>query len=338
VYLTRRSVMPTAVLLTMAIGLADIATGVDLPFTVLYLGPIALGTWLRSRRFGFGLACLSIAFVGLELHYDYSTLPFLWNTVGAFALFAMTVPVTVQLRGAFVREQAERRLAVDQLRHAERLKVIGTLSAGVAHEIGTPLSVIAGCAEMIAELSSDERILRHTVAIGDQTARITTIVRQLLDFGRRRGVDRSRVDLAEIVGSTTAMLRSTADKYGCAIEIVPGDPLATRGNPAELEQVLSNLLLNALQASERGGVIRVATRAVGDRACISVEDHGRGIPPEHRPKIFDPFFTTKGVGEGTGLGLSVSYGIVLDHGGAIEVDSDVGRGTRFDVLLPLARS
>jgi signal transduction histidine kinase len=334
---TRRTIIPVAMLLTGAIGLADIASGVELPFTVLYLVPIALGVWFHSQRFGFALVCLSTGFVAASLATGgYATLPFVWNEIGAFLLFALAVPVADRLREALEREQAERRIAVDQLRHAERLNVIGALSAGVAHELGTPLNVIAGCAEMIAEESTAPTINDHTRQILAQTRKVTAIVRQLLDFGRRRGIERTRIDLDDIIGATAAMLRSTADKYGCTLEIAPGTHLATSGVGSELEQVLSNLILNGLQSMQRGGVIRIATRVEKTFACISVEDQGGGIAPEDVPKIFDPFFTTKGVGEGTGLGLSVSYGIVRDHGGSIDVDSMLGRGTRFDVKLPLA--
>jgi len=114
-----------------------------------------------------------------------------------------------------------------------------------------------------------------------------------------------------------------------------------RANPRELEQVVSNLMLNGIQAMPKGGTLRVTTRTElrpdGEWAAIVVEDQGDGIRPEHLPFIFDPFFTTKGIGEGTGLGLSVSYGIVSDWGGKIEVDSRPGHGAQFSVLLPIAQ-
>jgi signal transduction histidine kinase len=344
--LTRRSIVPLAVIAILGIGVGDVATSFELPFTLLYLVPIALGAWLRGARFGLVLACLATGCVVVALTRDaYAVFPFVWNAAGSLVMFLVTVPVADRLHRAIEREQAERRLAVDQLRHAERLNVIGTLSAGVAHELGTPLNVIAGCAEMIAEVTADDAIRGHTQMILSQTKKITAIIRQLLDFGRRRGVERTVVDLAELVASTTAMLRSTAQKYGCTIEVAAGDPLPALGCAAELEQVLSNLILNGFQAMERGGAVRVDARierrVAGSGheqvyACVAVTDHGRGIAPEDLPKIFDPFFTTKGIGEGTGLGLSVSYGIIRDHGGVIEVDSVPHRGTQFSVLLPLA--
>jgi signal transduction histidine kinase len=347
-HFTRRTVVIPAIVAVLAIGAGDLATGVDLPFTLLYLVPIALGTWWRDARFGFVLACLSAGCVVTDLvtqHYD--ALPFVWNEVGSLIMFSLTVPIADRLRRAIEREQAERRIAIDQLRHADRLNVIGTLSAGVAHELGTPLNVITGCAEMIAETVDDARVHGHTRMILDQTRKVSQIIRQLLDFGRRRGVERTVVDLGELVSSTTAMLRSTAQKHGCSIQAVPGDPVLTTGCPGELEQVLSNLILNGVQAMARGGAVQVRTRIehradpIGDHqafACVTVADRGSGIAPDDLPKIFDPFFTTKGIGEGTGLGLSVSYGIVRDHGGSIEVASEPGQGTQFHVLLPLAQA
>jgi signal transduction histidine kinase len=347
-FLTRRSIVPVAIIAILGIGAADVATSFELPFTLLYLAPIALGAWLRGTRFGFALGCLATACVVGSLTNDaYTAFPFVWNAVGSLVMFLITVPVADRLHRAIEREQAERRIAVDQLRHAERLNVIGTLSAGVAHELGTPLNVIAGCAEMIEEATADGKIRSHTQMILTQTRKITAIIRQLLDFGRRRGVERTVVDLAELVAATTAMLRSTAQKLGSTIVVHAAEQLPTLGCAPELEQVLSNLILNGLQAMAAGGVVQVQARierrlAVSGQdqsyACVSVEDHGHGIAPEDLPKIFDPFFTTKGIGEGTGLGLSVSYGIVRDHGGSIEVDSKPNRGTVFSVLLPLAPS
>jgi len=341
---TRRSIVAPAILAILAIGACDLATGVELPFTLLYLVPIALGTWRRDARFGFVLACLATGCVVTELTTQaYAALPFVWNAVGSLVMFLTTVPIADRLRRAIEREQAERRIAIDQLRHAERLNVIGTLSAGVAHELGTPLNVITGCAEMIDETTGDEHVRGHTRMILAQTRKVTAIIRQLLDFGRRSSAERTLVDLSELVSATTAMLRSTAQKQGCTIVAEPGDRVLTTGCQAELEQVLSNLILNGMQAMARGGAVQVRTRIerrdAGDQAyaCVTVADRGAGIAAEDLPRIFDPFFTTKGIGEGTGLGLSVSYGIVRDHGGAIEVASTPGQGTQFHVLLPLAR-
>ena len=343
-HVTRRTVIPLALGLTLAIGLGDLATGVEIPFTMLYVLPIALATWFRGRLFGTVISLLATGCLIASLIQDYVALAIAWNEFGALILFLATVWLIDLLHGHVAREQAERRLAVDQLRHGERLKMIGALAAGVAHELGTPLNVIAGSAEMLEYESQDPKVQRRAATIIAQSAKITAIVRNLLDFGHRGGIMRAAVDVNALAGSTAEMLRSTAQKYDRRIVLELGPPAQVTASSAELEQVLSNLIMNGLQAMDRPGHVRVRT-SVQDRtdpaggrhavACIAVEDEGQGIAHENLNRIFDPFFTTKGVGEGTGLGLSVSYGIIRDHGGAIEVESQPRRGSRFTVVLPL---
>jgi signal transduction histidine kinase len=349
VFLTTRTVVPIALGLTLIIGLGDFETGVEIPFTMMYLLPIGIGTWYRDRLFGTLLSGLATLCVAAALVWDYelvtpSPLAILWNIGGALLLFLAMTWLLDHLHVHVEREQAERRLAIDQLRHGERLKMIGTLAAGVAHELGTPLNVIAGCAELLAEDVKEPAVQRRTEMILDQAAKISTIIRQLLDFGHRGRSARAAVDVNALVKSTCGMLQSTARKRSQTIALELGDAAHVTASSSELEQVLSNLILNGLQAMEDLGCIRLRT-SVEERsdlrglkypvACIAVADAGRGIPAEDLGRIFDPFFTTKGVGEGTGLGLSVSYGIVRDHGGSIEVTSEPRRGSRFTIVLPL---
>ncbi|MCX5745392.1 MAG: ATP-binding protein [Proteobacteria bacterium] len=338
--LTRRSVVPVAVLLTLIFGIGDRVTGVELPFTILYVLPIGLGAWLRDLRFGMVLSALATACIGISLVHDHtSPLALVWNLGGAVLLFFAVTWCIDQLHAYVERERTERRMAVDQLRHAERLGVIGTLATGVAHELGTPLNVIAGCAEFLAEDSTDPTVHRRTSMIIEQVSKVSAIIRHLLDFGHRGGVERTAVDVNALVTTTAEMLASTARKHDATIALDLGPPLQVDGSVAELGQVLSNLILNGLQAMARHGTVRVSTRIeqrAGEAvACIAVEDQGTGIAAEDLARIFDPFFTRKGVGEGTGLGLSVSYGIARDHEGAIEVTSEPGHGSRFTVVLPL---
>lgn len=338
--LTRRSVVPVALVLTLLLGVGDRVTGVELPFTILYALPIALGTWFRDRVFGLLVSALATACISASLVHDsFATFGIAWNLGGAMVLFVAATWGVDQLHAYVQRERAERMLAVEQLRHAERLNVIGTLAAGVAHELGTPLNVIAGCAEILAEDSTASSVHRRTTMILDQVSRMSAIIRHLLDFGHRGGLAREDVDLNTVAAGAIEMLQSTARKRNASLRLEVGSPVHVNGNVAELEQVLSNLILNALQAIGERGQVRVETgveqRPSGPAAFVVVEDDGRGIAPEDLPRIFDPFFTTKGVGEGTGLGLSVSYGIIRDHEGAIQVSSERGRGTRFTVMLPL---
>ncbi len=176
---------------------------------------------------------------------------------------------------------------------------------------------------------------------------MTAIIRQLLDFSRRQGPRFGIVNLRALAARTVDMLATMADKRKIAVELVAEDaqPLA-RVDHNQMQQALANILLNGMQAMPAGGALRVeiarARRQPPDAAAgsedgeylrISVEDHGEGNAADVLPHIFEPFFTTKGVGEGTGLGLSVAHGIVREHGGWIDVESRVGQGTTFSIYL-----
>jgi len=208
--------------------------------------------------------------------------------------------------------------------------------------------VIVGYAElMIAEGTARPSNEKASQVILRQTDKMTKIIRGLLDFSRPASGDKIPVELGALAQNAKAALSPIARKKNVQIEIdTPADTKAVvLGNAVELEQVLLNLMVNGIQAMADGGVLRVHVKprirdpnvrsSAPPCACLEVQDEGVGIPPESIPKIFDPFFTTKGVGQGTGLGLSVSYGIVSDHGGHIRVTSTEGKGSRFSVFLPL---
>lgn len=245
------------------------------------------------------------------------------------------------------RETAGRIAALEQLRHADRLATVGQLASGLAHELGTPLNVVSGRAKLIAsgELSPEEAAENGAI-IAEQAARMTAIIRQLLDFARRRDPRTEPLDLAVPARRTLDMLSQLADKAGVALELSVPEPVIAQVDATQVQQVLTNLVVNGVQAQPQGGVVRLrverarARPPLGgeekDMACVVVEDEGVGIPPEDLPRLFEPFFTTKGVGEGTGLELSVAHGIVAEHGGWIDVSSEPGRGSAFKVLLPLA--
>jgi signal transduction histidine kinase len=176
---------------------------------------------------------------------------------------------------------------------------------------------------------------------------MTKIIRQLLQFARRGAVDKARRDLRELARDTLELLRPLADKRTVALELASEAADATVNVDAgQMQQVLTNLTMNAIQAMPRGGTVEVRLRRGKTRAptevggadaeclCVEVKDHGDGIAKENLSHLFEPFFTTKEVGEGTGLGLAVTYGIVREHGGWITVDSEVGRGSTFSVYLP----
>jgi signal transduction histidine kinase len=242
-------------------------------------------------------------------------------------------------------------LAMEQLRHAERLAMVGALSAGLAHELGTPLNVIQIRAGSIArgEESGPDAITSATV-IGEQAARLGRIVRDLLDFARPRPPNRLPADLVGLTRRAADLIRPIARSTGVVLgEPRARDPLVIAPvDAAQIEQVVSNLLMNAVQAGYPAGVtpdvritvdvamadpVRSGTERRYARICVS--DNGRGIPPELLARVFEPFVTTKPAGQGTGMGLTVSEGLVREHGGWILAESRVGQGTRFTVFLPI---
>lgn len=246
-------------------------------------------------------------------------------------------------------ETAARVAAVEQLRHADRLTTVGKLASGIAHELGTPLNVIAGRAQLIvAREGNPEEARAGARIIGDQARRMTAIIRQLLDFARRSATRKTELDLRDVASECAKMLESIALKAGVRLAVSSNDaPVPSVVETAQLEQALANLVVNAVQATERGGSVTIEVGeepatppaehggAAGPYAFLRVIDTGTGMVQETAARVFEPFFTTKDVGVGTGLGLSVAYGIVRDHGGWIDVDSVPGRGSRFSIRLPL---
>jgi signal transduction histidine kinase len=247
-------------------------------------------------------------------------------------------------------ETDDRIATLERLRHTDRLTTVGQLASGVAHELGTPLNVIAARAKMIeADSPKGGAIADSARTIAEQSARVTGIVRQLLDFSRRQGPRPGVHNLREMVARTLDMLTPLARKSGVTLALEASEELLlARVDQNQMQQALANVVMNGIQAMPRGGrlTVRVGSRRVrlpehpeaepAEYLCVEVEDEGPGIPPEHLAEVFEPFFTTKEVGEGTGLGLSVARGILREHGGWIDVESEVGRGSRFAMFLARA--
>ena len=263
--------------------------------------------------------------------------------------------MTGSLREA--REDGERaanaRLSLEErLRHAEKLATIGQMAAEIAHELGTPLNVIGGRARAIGKKAGDAaEVAKNAGIIGGEVARITKIINQVLDFSRPRGPTLTRVQLQSVVGEALAFVGETVRRLGITVDrgTAPAPP-EVPGDPDQIQQVCLNLITNAIHAMPNGGTLRITTETVTRRkggldlappaeyAVLTIADTGKGIPAADRDKIFEPFFTTKDAGQGTGLGLAVSHGIVKDHDGWIEVDSPVSGGAQFRVYLPCAAS
>jgi signal transduction histidine kinase len=250
---------------------------------------------------------------------------------------------------------SDSRLALEtRLRQSEKLATIGQMAAEIAHEVGTPLNVIGGRARALEKKAGDPvELAKNIDIIQTQVGRITKIINQVLDFSRKRGPTVTRVDLVKVVAEALDVVAETIRRQGIITEVRSAhgfDPVP--GDPDQIQQVCLNLLMNAIHAMPpgTGGRLRVSIESVTRRkggldqvapavyAMLQIADTGAGISVPDKQDIFEPFFTTKDEGQGTGLGLTVSHGIVKDHDGWIEVESPPQgepRGTLFSVFLPV---
>jgi two-component system NtrC family sensor kinase len=245
-------------------------------------------------------------------------------------------------RIVLVDDITERIALETQLTQADKLSSIGLLAAGVAHEINTPLAVIASYAQMLAkQLKGDARLGPVLDKITQQSFRAAEIANGLLNFSRTSTTEFRPTDLNQVIHDTLSLLEHQFKTAQILVDLDLADDLPPiHGNPGKLQQVFLNLLLNAKDAMPGGGRLRVVTLVNGHVEAL-ISDSGSGIAPEHLKRIYDPFFTTKtlsGVKRGTGLGLSVSYGIIQEHAGKIHVESAVGAGTTFHLEFPLMRN
>ena len=282
----------------------------------------------------------------------------------------------IQLEQTLAEQNRQLREAQAALVQNEKLASLGQLAAGVAHEVNNPLAyvtnnvsvlredmqaamglletyrgvraslppeVAAEAARQEAEIDLpfiQENYVRQFDKSLEGLKRVRDIVLNLRDFARLDEAEVKEADLNAAIESTVEIIRHEMKKKSLRFETDFGDLPPVLCHPGKINQVFLNLLINAVHACDEGGEIRVWTRAEpgGEGVVIAVRDDGKGIAPEHLPRIFDPFFTTKPVGQGSGLGLSVSYGILRDHGGRLEAESEVGKGTTFRVRLPLKPS
>ena len=239
-----------------------------------------------------------------------------------------------ELQQARHKEQAQQ----TQLAHTEKMAAVGTLAAGVAHEVNNPLAGILTCLEVLrADPDDGEARDRYLPLVEDGIKRIEHTVMNLLDFSRQREIEARPTSLNERLRRVAelASYQARENRVETTLDLSPDDPVVL-ADGFQMEQLFLNLVLNAIQAMPEGGSLTLRTHRTGNRVAAEVADTGIGIPREIRDRVFDPFFTTRGVGQGTGLGLSVSYGIVTAHGGTIDFESEPGRGSVFRVCLPVA--
>jgi two-component system, NtrC family, sensor kinase len=285
----------------------------------------------------------------------------------------------IQLEHNLAEQNRALREAQAALIQSEKLASLGQLAAGMAHEINNPIAYVTNnvavlrrdvlaamnvlntyragresLARVEPQLAADaarmegeidlayiqENLARQFEKSLEGLQRVRDIVKNLRDFARLDEAEFKAVDLNAAIASTVEIIRYEMKKKEIQLETRFRELPPVLCHPGKINQVVLNLLINAVQACESGGVIKVHTRTEpqdavpGESVVIEIEDNGCGINPEHLPRIFDPFFTTKPVGQGTGLGLSLSYGIIRDHGGSIEVESEIGRGSLFRIRLP----
>lgn len=243
----------------------------------------------------------------------------------------------------FLVEDWTERKAVDaRLAHQDRLASLGRVAAGVAHEIGNPLTAIASISQNLKyELEDPEAVRERVGLILQQCRRIDTIVRALVGFGHSGAVGGesrpfTRVAVGPLLAEAAQLARLSRKARDVACTHQSPDGLDVRGDAQRLEQVLVNLLTNAIDASPAGSRVDLTAEASGDQVRIQVEDRGHGVAPELSQRIFEPFFTTKQPGEGTGLGLTLVEGIVREHGGTLRIEARQDGGTRVTLSLPRA--
>ena len=255
-------------------------------------------------------------------------------------------------RGRVIKDEAGEPLRIDgiasditerkrlqaQLRRTERVAELGTVASGMAHEIGTPMNVILGRAEYLMERTKEEPVRKGLQTIISQVERITRVMNQLLAFARRRPVEHRALDLRQIIEDNIEIFQERLSHSNVTVEtsFAEGCPFV-RADADQMSQVLINLIMNAIHAMPGGGVLKVALAPATDRGMVmlAIGDTGHGMPKDVIAKIFDPFFTTKEFGKGTGLGLTVVRGIIEEHGGTIQVESEPGVGTVFTICLPI---
>ena len=237
-----------------------------------------------------------------------------------------------------IENVTERAQLEQQLLEREKLSSIGLLAAGVAHEVNTPLAGISSYAQMLLQQVQDTDPKRKLLEkIHVQTVRASGIVNNLLNFSRTGDAQFREIEINKVLEDTLQLLEPQLRNIQFQISCTYGEHLQPAyGSASKLQQVFMNLILNARDAMPNGGRLTINTRAVDTSLVIDFRDTGVGIAPENIARIYDPFFTTKEVGQGTGLGLALSYGIIQEHNGRIFVESRPGEGAHFTIKLPTA--
>jgi len=264
-----------------------------------------------------------------------------WEEDGEHSGYLLVACGSPYRRGRAAMQDADR-CDESTLVRQEKLVALGTIAAGIAHEIGNPLASLSAVVQLLKRKVQSGEIADHLDTLQEQIERIARIVRQMLSFSRPSAQKRTPTDVNQLIEKTVTMVGYSQQGREVDIRVDQGATLPKlRIMPQLFQQVLVNLLLNAADAveeKEQQGVIEVCREVRKGWACISVQDNGRGMTEEEKERALDPFYTTKPAGEGTGLGLAVSYRLVQREGGDIGIESTPGEGTRVTVYLPLERT
>ena len=239
-------------------------------------------------------------------------------------------------RTVIIKDQTEVKELQQQIDQSEKLAVIGQLAAGVAHEIGNPLASISSLVQIIQRRNKDDKLNEQLITIKENIDRISSIVRELVDFSRPPGYEKVLLQVSDVIRTAVGIVKydKRVKKVNFETDFDQNIPMI-RIVPDQLLQVFVNILINALDAIEGKGTIEAKSYRKNDCLIIDIKDNGCGMSKEVTKKIFDPFFTTKEVGRGTGLGLSVSYGIIKKFSGDIHVESVLDAGSKFSIKLPI---
>jgi len=309
---------------------AAIAVAVSSLLLLASLGFAERVGWVAHHPLGLGLIDLSAV----------QPLGF-WLLVLAYTVtLAFSIYFVATVLGRLRRNERELVRLGRHLALSEKLASIGTLAAGVSHEINNPIGVIANKVEIlrcrVQDHDAPDKLMAELDVIEKHARRVSQITAGLLAFSRETPFELQPLDLKQLLREAADLVR--VPFRAASVDLVvddrtPGN-VRVAGSPNHLLQVLINILLNAKDASPPGSRVEMTASTSPGAAILAIRDHGTGIRPEHLAKVFDPFFTTKDVDKGTGLGLAISHGIVERHRGRIEVESEVGRGTEFRVVLP----
>lgn len=316
----------------------------------LYYAPVILAAYWFGVRGGLVAAVLSAIAYAPHIHTAWSHNPPYTVSQYAELVVFLSLGLSVGLIASHERrltnryreaaeslERANRDLreSGEQLRRAERLSALGEIAAGLVHEIRNPLAGVKGALEIVSSrAAAGTPEAEFSTVATHELQRLETLVQEFLDYARPRPPRLRPADLPDIIHRVVSLLGPQADRAEVALAVEGSDTSqGLRIDPEQIEQVLVNVLLNAVQASRPGGRVTLRHGPQGSRYLIEVHDQGAGIPPDRLARIFEPFFTTKE--RGTGLGLAISQRIVAAHGGEIRISSSQGRGTIVEILLQL---